>query len=87
MHVKDSGPDREHYQVPVGTGLLDAAFLVESLAAAGYGGDLVVEYLGPRGFRQTSIDYARESVKMKELLEKELDSRGIPRQGRDSPQA
>ena len=79
VHLKDSGPDYEHYQVPVGSGLLDTGFVLDNLATAGYEGDLVVEYPGPRAFRQGAMDYERETVRLRELLEKELASRGTPR--------
>ena len=72
VHVKDSGAGLDFVQMRVGEGVLDVGFLLSNLVKAGYRGELVVEYVGPREGREAAIDYEKESVRMKEVLESGL---------------
>jgi len=72
VHVKDSGGTVDLVQIRVGEGLLDVGFLLANLSAAGYQGELVVEYMGPRDGREAAMDYEKETVRMREVLESAL---------------
>ncbi len=49
VHLRDSGPDREHVQVEPGTGEVDLAGLVRRLVQQRYAGPLSLEYIEGMG--------------------------------------
>jgi sugar phosphate isomerase/epimerase len=49
VHLRDSGPDREHVQVEPGTGQVDMAGLVRQLVRRRYDGPISLEYIEGMG--------------------------------------
>jgi sugar phosphate isomerase/epimerase len=45
VHLRDAGADREHIQVPAGTGRVDFGALVRALDSVGYAGKFAIEYI------------------------------------------
>ncbi len=69
LHLKDASPGADRYQLPFGRGTLDVPDLVQGLGRAGYGGFIVMEYVGPRREDAMQFDPAPEIRALREAVE------------------